>query len=126
MRKILVLIASIALLSTFNGRTAGLPEKLRVLSVDLENALIQRPGVPGGELAQDLRTLLEKADPDVICLQGAIDWESCDRICKLKPGLRVLEVAGFSCSNSAGSCPASAGIECVTSITRFRQRNWNQ
>lgn len=108
MRKILVLIASIALLSTFNGRTAGLPEKLRVLSVDLENALIQRPGVPGGELAQDLRTLLEKADPDVICLQGAIDWESCDRICKLKPGLRVLTCSAFPAKSEGAAAPQVA------------------
>jgi hypothetical protein len=95
MRKFLLLIASFAILTGFDAYCGGMPEKLRVLSVDLENALIATPGIPGGEVAQELRTLLEKADPDVVCLQGVTDWESCERICKLKPGLRVLTCSAF-------------------------------
>ena len=89
---LVALVASFAGLNVYSG---GLPERLRVLSVDLENALIETPGTPGGEAAQELRTLLEKADPDVVCLQGVTDWETCDRICKLKPGLRVLTCSAF-------------------------------
>jgi hypothetical protein len=89
-------VAFAASFATLNVDSGGLPERLRVLSVDLENALIETPGTPGGEAAQELRTLLEKADPDVICLQGVTDWETCDRICKLKPGLRVLTCSAFA------------------------------
>jgi hypothetical protein len=98
MNKLFVCIAALAL--AFQVSAGAISEKLRVLTIDLESALIGTPGVPGGEIAQELRTLLEKADPDVICLQGATDWESCDRICKLKPGLRVLTCSAF---------PAKAG-----------------
>ena len=95
MKKLQVLFAILALLLEWNVQSAGLPDKLRVLSVDLQKVLIGTPGVPGGEVAQELRTLLEKADPDVICLQGVTDWETCERICKLKPGLRVLTCSAF-------------------------------
>src|ERR1041384_6554945 len=77
------------------GQSAGLPDKLRVLSVDLQNARIETPGTPGSELSQELRRLLEMADVDVVCLQGAVDWENCERVCKLKPGLQVLTCSAF-------------------------------
>jgi hypothetical protein len=108
MKKLFVLVALAASLAALNVRSGGLPDKLRVLSVDLENALIEMPGVPGGEVAQELRTLLEKADPDVICLQGAIDWESCDRICKLKPGLRVVTCSAFQAKTGQAVAPQVA------------------
>jgi hypothetical protein len=111
MKKTLVFVSLVALLASLaalNVLSGGLPDKLRVLSVDLENALIETPGVPGGELAQDLRTLLEKADPDVVCLQGAIDWESCERICKLKPGLRVLTCSAFQAKSENAAAPQVA------------------
>jgi hypothetical protein len=108
MKKLLLFIASGALICALNVQSGGLPDKLRVLSVDLENALIQTPGVPGGEVAQELRTLLEKADPDVICLQGTTDWETCDRICKLKPGFRVLTCSAFPGKSENEAAPQVA------------------
>lgn len=96
MKKFHILFAVVAFLLAPKVESAGLPDKLRVLSVDLQKTLIGTPGVPGGEVAQELRTLLEKADPDVICLQGVTDWETCERICKLKPGLRVLTCSAFA------------------------------
>lgn len=103
MKKFLLSILTIGLLSAgvrhsfaaLNASAAPLPEKLRVLSVDLENSLIENPGVPGGEVAQDIRSLLENADPDVICLQGVLDWETAERLCKLKPGFRVITCSAF-------------------------------
>ena len=109
MRKMFVPVALVALFASFaalNVYSGGLPERLRVLSLDLENALIETPGTPGGEVAQELRTLLEKADPDLVCLQGVTDWEACDRICKLKPGLRVLTCSAFE--KVAGATPQVA------------------
>ena len=108
MKKLLLFIASGALICALNVQSGGLPDKLRVLSVDLENALIETPGVPGGEVAQELRTLLEKADPDVICLQGTTDWESCERICKLKPGFRVLTCSAFPARAENAAAPQVA------------------
>jgi hypothetical protein len=107
MRKLIFFVAAIALQFALHA-VAALPEKLRVLTVDLENGLIQTPGLPGGELAQDLRTLLEKADPDIICLQGVTDWESCERICKLKPGLRVLTCSAFPTKTDNAAAPQVA------------------
>ena len=107
MKKLLLLI-SLAAFTVVNSQCATLPEKLRVLSVNLENALIQDPGVPGGEIAQELRTLLEKADPDVICLQGVLDWETGERICKLKPGFQVVTCSGFQSKTEGGSAPQIA------------------
>jgi len=87
-----VLFGALAL----TGRSAGLPEKVRVLTLDLESARIETPGVPGSELSQELRRFLEMADVDLICLQGVTDWETCEKICKLKPGLRVLTCSAFT------------------------------
>lgn len=93
------LLVLLGLCFALNGQSGGLPEKLRVLTIDLENARIEMPGTPGSELSQDLRRLLETADVDVVCLQGANDWESCERICKLKPGLRVVTCSAFESKN---------------------------
>lgn len=105
MKKLLLFVTSIALANLLCARAASLPEKLRVLSVDLDNALIETPGAPGGEVAQQLRTLLENADPDVVSLQGVLDWETADRICKLKPGFRVITCSAFEAKDAA--TPAS-------------------
>jgi hypothetical protein len=75
---------------------AGLPEKLRILSVDLGAINSQEMGKAGSAFNQELQKLLEKADPDIVCLQGATDWETCDNICKLKQGLRVITCSAFS------------------------------
>ena len=108
MKNIFVFIAAVALLLAVNARAAAISEKLRVLSVDLENAVIGNPGMPGGEIAQDLRTLLEKADPDVVLLQGATDWESCERICKLKPGFPVITCSAFPAKSENSAAPQVA------------------
>jgi hypothetical protein len=94
MKKLLLIVAVLGFFTAATAQ-AGLPEKLRVLSIDLGNASIGTPGMPGGEVAQELRSLLEKADPDVICLQGATDWESCERICALRPGFRLVTCSAF-------------------------------
>ena len=93
MKKLILLLASVVLFA--NSAEAALSEKLRVLSIDLGNAAINTPGMPGGEVAQELRGLLEKADPDVLCLQGATDWETCERIANLKPGFRLITCSAF-------------------------------
>jgi hypothetical protein len=93
---------------------AALPEKLRVLTVDLENARVETPGAPGSELSQELRKLLETADVDVLCLQGVADWETCERICKFKPGLRVLTCSAFAAK------PGSANAAQVAILARER------
>ena len=107
MKKLLLLI-SFAAFTLATSQSATLPEKLRILSVNLENALIQSPGVPGGEIAQELRTLLEKSDPDVICLQGVLDWETGERICKLKPGFHVVTCSGFQSQTEGTAAPQIA------------------
>jgi hypothetical protein len=70
-------------------QAAKLPEKIRVLSCDLAAA-------EGNKVSPELKALLDKADPDVVFLQHVTDWEACDQICKLKPGLRVLTCSSFS------------------------------
>ena len=87
MKKLMLLLASAVLFA--NSAEAALSEKLRVLSIDLGNAAINTPGMPSGEVAQELRGLLEKADPDVLCLQGATDWETCERIANRKRCVRI-------------------------------------
>ncbi len=79
-----------------NARAASLPDKLRVFSLDLRNSRVETPGTPGSELSQDLRRILEAADVDIVCVQGAVDWENCERICQLKPGLQVLTCSAFA------------------------------
>jgi hypothetical protein len=92
-------IASLFVLSTLvvlSARAAALPDKVRVLALDLQNTRVETPGTPGSELSQELRHILELADVDIICVQGATDWENCERICQLKPGLQVLTCSAFT------------------------------
>ncbi|HEX7859946.1 MAG TPA: hypothetical protein VF773_06460 [Verrucomicrobiae bacterium] len=96
--KKLFAVVSVALASVI-AQAATLPEKLRVLAVDLDRALIETPGVPGGEIAQQVRTLLENADPDVVCLQGVLDWETAERVGRLKPGFRLVTCSAFEAKN---------------------------
>jgi hypothetical protein len=107
MKKIILIIA-LALLTASHVNAAALSEKLRVLSIDLENALIETPGVPGGEIAQHVRTLIENADPEIICLQGVLDWESAERICKLKPGFRLITCSAFQSKDENTPAPQVA------------------
>jgi hypothetical protein len=80
-----------ATLSYLNCHATNLSEKLRAISCDLSTLPLQSPG----DASQNLKSLLDKADPDVILLQGAPDWETCERICKLRPGLRVITCSSF-------------------------------
>jgi hypothetical protein len=82
-------IAAAAGILAVTTQAAKLPEKIRVLSCDLAaaGANVVSPG---------LKALLDKADPDVVFLQHVADWEACDQICKLRPGLRVLTCSSFS------------------------------
>lgn len=106
MKKLLAII-SIALASAV-AQAATLPEKLRVLSIDLDRSLIETPGVPGGEVAQQVRTLLENADPDVVCLQGVLDWETAERVGRLKSGFRMLTCSAFESKNPNVPAPQVA------------------
>lgn len=110
MKNLLSLLASFALLAAFQAQAAALPEKLRVLSIDVENSLIEKPGVPGGEVTQNIRTLLENADPDVVCLQGVVDWETAERICNLKPGFRLITCSAFQAREENSPAPQVAII----------------
>jgi hypothetical protein len=85
----------LSILCVVQAAAANLSDKLRVLSIDLQDRRVETPGTPGSELSQELRKLLETADVDVICVQGAVDWENCERICQLKPGLQVLTCSAF-------------------------------
>src|SRR3954469_13673895 len=93
MKKIL---AALFVALVLNARAAALPDKVRVLSIDLQNTRIETPGTPGSEVSQELRHVLEIADVDLLCVQGAIDWENCERICQLKPGLQVRTCSAFT------------------------------
>ena len=66
---------------------AAFAEKLRVLSCEFVSADKYDHA--------DFKALLNKANPDVVLIQGVADWEACDRICKLQPGLRVLTCSAF-------------------------------
>ena len=72
-------------------RAANLSEKLRAISCDLSTLSLQSPTNVSGEL----KKLLDKADPDIVFLQGALDWETCERICKLHPRLNVVTCSAF-------------------------------
>ncbi len=96
MKKTLALSCILSLLLLPGAKASALPDKLRVLSLDLQNARIEIPGTPGSELSQDLRRVLETADVDVVCVQGAIDWENCQRLAQLRPGLQVLTCSAFT------------------------------
>jgi len=81
-------IAAAAGILAVTTQAAKLPEKIRVLSCDL--------AAGGAEGSPELKSLLDKADPDIVFLQHVTDWEACDQICKLRPGLRVLTCSSFS------------------------------
>jgi hypothetical protein len=96
MKKILACLFALSAVLLNTRAAAALPDKVRVLSVDLQNTRIEPPGAPGSEVSQELRHILEMADVDVLCVQGATDWENCERICQLKPGLQVLTCSAFT------------------------------
>src|SRR6059058_2724484 len=96
----LVLAASLFALTT---PAAKLPEKLRFLSCDLASIAIQAPGASANDASTELKRLLDKADPDIVFLQHVTDWETCERIAKLRPGLRVLTCSAFSAQPGATS-----------------------
>jgi len=85
----LFFIALAAGVLAVTSHAAKLPDKIRVLSCDLAAA-------GANDLSSELKSLLDKADPDVVFLQHVTDWEACDQICKLRPGLRVLTCSSFS------------------------------
>jgi hypothetical protein len=93
-RSLFSLVFSAAIFAA-TAQAAKLPEKLRILSCDLANVAIQTTSGPNNATT-DLKRLLDKADPDIVFLQHVADWEACDRICKLRPGLRVLTCSAFN------------------------------
>lgn len=95
--KTLLLLTALTLAAAkLTTEAAKLPEKLRVLSCDLNALAIQNPTGNDKDAATELKRLLDKADPDIVFLQRVTDWETCDRICKLRPGLRVLTCSAFT------------------------------
>jgi hypothetical protein len=100
--KILLLLIALTFAAAFTTQAAKLPEKLRVLSCDLNALAIQNPTGVDKDIATELKRLLDKADPDIVFLQRVADWETCDRICKLRPGLRVLTCSAFSSPSPGG------------------------
>ena len=81
------------------AQAAAMPEKIRVFSLDLGNAAITTEG-SGNEATHALKQWLDKADPDIICLQGVRDWDTSARIAELRPGMRVLVCSGFTADNA--------------------------
>lgn len=66
---------------------AAFAEKLRVLSCEF---------VSGDKYDHsDFKNLINRADPDVVLIQGVAGWDACEAICKLRPGLRVLTCSAF-------------------------------
>lgn len=88
-RRNFIFLALAAVTFAASTHAAKLPEKIRVLSCDLA-------GAGANDISSDLKSLLDKADPDVVFLQHVADWEACDQICKLRPGLRVLTCSSFA------------------------------
>lgn len=85
----------------------AMPEKLRVLSVDLGNVAVITEG-SGNEATHGLKQWLDKADPDIICLQGVRDWETSARVAELRPGFRVLVCSGFTAPDDRAATPQVA------------------
>src|SRR6478609_7709597 len=100
--KTLLLLIALIFAAASTAQGAKLPEKLRVLSCDLNALAIQTPTGADKDVATELKRLLDKADPDIVFLQRITDWETCDRICKLRPGLRVLTCSAFSSPSPRG------------------------
>jgi hypothetical protein len=91
----LLSIAVAAFIAT-TTHAAQLADKVRVLSCDLASIAIETPAA-----SAELKLLLEKANPDIVFLQHVADWETCDRICKLRPGLRVVTCSAFATEPSS-------------------------
>src|SRR5687768_7610048 len=85
-------LAAILVCAILTNSFAALSEKLRVLSCDV-------PAAPTYDRAA-FKGLLDKADPDILFVQGVADWDAADQIAKLRPGLRVLTCSAFA--GSAG------------------------
>ena len=106
-----------ALLLVLASQAAGaIPEKLRVLSMDLGLAEITTAEA-SNQITQQVRQMLERADPDLICLQGVRDWETSQRVAELRPGFRVLICSGF-----AATADGSPGTPQVAILGRNRAR----
>ena len=105
----LFLLVACLLMSLAPGFAQGgaMPEKLRVFSVDLGNTPIVTAG-SGNEATHALKQWLDKADPDVICLQGVLDWETSARIAELRPGFRVLICSSFTAEEGMQGTPQVA------------------
>ncbi|MGN6385243.1 MAG: hypothetical protein ACTHMT_03290 [Verrucomicrobiota bacterium] len=98
-----ILCAAVTLLAvTTEGRAAILNERLRVLSLNLG----EQPDRTA--LIEEVRILMEKGEPDVVTLRGAVDWAFCEAISKLSPGMRVLTCSAFVDANQKQSGPQAA------------------
>src|SRR5215213_3403819 len=93
--RILLSIAVAVLIAT-TTHAAQLADKVRVLSCDLASIPIETSAA-----SAELKQLLEKANPDIVFLQHVADWETCDCICKLRPGLRVVTCSAFATEPSS-------------------------
>jgi hypothetical protein len=96
MKRTLLFFAFAATFMAFTTHAAQLAEKIRVLSCDIASIAIETPSAAPKDVSTALKALLEKADPDIVFLQRVADWETCERICKLRPGLRVITCSAFS------------------------------
>src|ERR1041385_5842335 len=91
-RRTLLSFAFTATLLALTAQAAKLPEKLRVLSCDVAALSVEN----NTAVSTALKSLLDKADPDIVFLQHVTDWETGDRIAKFRPGLRVLTCSAFA------------------------------
>lgn len=76
-------------------------ETVRVATWNLQEArLRQDTGAPGSlsEILQNGAAALKRLGPDVICLQGISDWESCETLCSLigAKNYRVVTCSAFT------------------------------
>ena len=107
----LYLLACMAL--AVSSRAAVIPEKFRILSMDLNEARIAMEGATD-EVTQGVQQMLNRADPDIICLQGVRDWETSERVAEMRPGFRVLICSGFATAEEGGSGTAQVAIQSLT------------
>src|SRR4051794_24122637 len=96
MKRTLLSFALAATWMAFITQAAQLAEKVRVLSCDVASLTFETPTAAPKDVSTALKELLDKADPDIVFLQRVADWETCERICKLRPGLRVVTCSAFS------------------------------
>jgi hypothetical protein len=90
-----------------NSFSGALPEKARVLTIDLQNHRLQSVGAD--ETSAQLQQLLQKSKPDLVCVQGALDWENCEQLAKLSSGMRVLTCSAFT-ADAGKPRPAQVAI----------------